>query len=645
MGCVLSNMDEEGKIHACTERKKLMKQLVDIRGLFLDSQWAYLKALRNTGVTLRQFTESELLELENSSDGIGLAVSASPSLPLPPSPPQPPPPPPPPLSPDKTSSMQLNQGSSLEGYIFGSPSTYHKGSEIEELDTEENWEETNTEFGDEDSEAQGVASGVVNPLCRKQKWREPVDDSCTVSFCAKESTNLSMVVGEKKSLEDIVKDLDDCFLKASECRKEIAVLIDISKGDIFLHQNSGLQKSKKSDSAKVFSVLSRNRHTKSSQFTRESAESSGPSEPCKPGAHCATLKKLYAVDKILSKLLKEEEIVKLEYEKKSFLLQKKLDENPDWVEMEKTRLSVENLKSNQLQLQQSISEATSSILEVMDKELYPQLVALTSGLTQTWRTMYKCHQAQILISQQLIYLSDNQSTLLNSEYHRQATLQLENEVTYWYKSFCNLVKSQREYVRILDAWIQRTHCLMDDHKRSSCASMIHSIIEQWMRGLAELPDKETSESIKNLRSSISCIIAQQAEEDRLRKKVRKLERKLQRERNYLAETENKLEWNDDAGDTPPSPSNPSSIKRAKVEAFLSAKRDKIEALKKQLESEQENYLKAVQTNTVMALNSLRSRLPPLFQSLSSFASAYIRAVDAVNNQGNPAECNDTASEN
>ncbi|KAK4270755.1 hypothetical protein QN277_019528 [Acacia crassicarpa] len=639
MGCVLSNMDEEGKIRSCKERKKLMKKLVDVRGLFSDSQWAYLKALKNTGATLKQFIDSETLELENTYDGTG---PASPSLPLPP--PQPPPPPPP-LSPDKNSSVQLNQqslSSSLEGYFFGS--SYHKESE-EEPENDENWADTNTEFVDEDSEIQAVPSGVVNPLSKKQQWRELVGDSSTVSFCAKESTNLSMVVSGKKSLEGIVKELDDCFLKASEGRKEIALLIDISKGDILVHHNSGHQKTRKSDSAKVFSVLSRNRHTKSSQYTRESAESSGTTGPCVPGAHCATLKKLYAVEKKLSKLLKEEEIVKLEYEKKCSLLQKKLDEDPDWVESEKTRSSVENLESNLLRLQQSISEETSSILEVMEKELYPQLVALTSGLTQMWRTMHEYHQAQILISQQLSYLSDNQDTLLNSDYHHQATLQFETEVTYWYKSFCNLVKSQREYVRLLNEWIQRTDYLMNDHKRSDCASMIHSFSEQWMIGLAKLPDKDASESIKSLLSSISDIIDQQVAEEKLRKKVEKLDRKLHKERTYLEETKNKLEWQDDDGDTPASPNNPSSIKRAKMEAYLSAKRDHIEAIKKQWESEQEKYLKAKQSNKDMTLDSLRSRLPHLFQSLTSFASAYVQAVDIVSNEANSAECNDTTSEN
>lgn len=245
MGCVLSNMDEDGKIRACKERKKLMKQLVDMTGFFSDSQWAYLTALKNTGGTLKQFVDSESLEIDNTNDDG--AAPASPPLPLPSSPPQPPPPPPP-LSPDKNSSVQLSQqymSSSLEGYFFGSSSPYHKRSEIEELEIEENWAETNTEFQDEDSEAQAIAGGVVNLQCKKQQWREPVDNSCTENFCPKECTNLSMVVGRGKiSLEAIVKELDDCFLKASERRKEIALLIDISKGDILLQQNSACQKSK-----------------------------------------------------------------------------------------------------------------------------------------------------------------------------------------------------------------------------------------------------------------------------------------------------------------------------------------------------------------------------------------------------------------
>ena len=69
---------------------------------------------------------------------------------------------------------------------------------------------------------------------------------------------------------------------------------------------------------------------------------------------------------------------KLELEKKLMLLQKQ-DENHDWAKTEKIQLSVHNLETGIRHLQHSISANCSSILELIDEELYPQLVALTSG--------------------------------------------------------------------------------------------------------------------------------------------------------------------------------------------------------------------------------------------------------------------------
>ncbi|KAJ4977277.1 hypothetical protein NE237_002383 [Protea cynaroides] len=48
----------------------------------------YLQTLKNTGITLRQFTEAETLELEDTPFGLGVPPSPPP---LPPSPPPPPP--------------------------------------------------------------------------------------------------------------------------------------------------------------------------------------------------------------------------------------------------------------------------------------------------------------------------------------------------------------------------------------------------------------------------------------------------------------------------------------------------------------------------------------------------------------------------
>ena len=102
--------------------------------------------------------------------------------------------------------------------------------------------------------------------------------------------------------------------------------------------------------------------------------------------------------------------------------------------------------------------------------------------------MNECHKSQALISQQLCNLSDNHNTILSSEHHHQATIQFESEASYWYNSFCKLVKSQREYVGTLSKWIQLTNCLRDGPENGDHSS-IRTICEQWELGLDGLPDK------------------------------------------------------------------------------------------------------------------------------------------------------------
>lgn len=68
----------------------------------------------------------------------------------------------------------------------------------------------------------------------------------------------------------------------------------------------------------------------------------------------------------------------MEFERKSASLQKQ-DENLDSAKIDKIRQNVDKLESDLISLRQCISETSSSILELIDEELLPQLVALTAG--------------------------------------------------------------------------------------------------------------------------------------------------------------------------------------------------------------------------------------------------------------------------
>ncbi|XP_030969232.1 nitrate regulatory gene2 protein [Quercus lobata] len=643
MGCVASRIEKDERVQICRERKKLMKQLVRFRGDFVDAQLGYLKALKNTGVTLRQFTESETLELENIPF----------DLQLPPSPPPPLPPPPPPFSPDlrkfdennrkeevpqkesteieeydRSTPSPLRSWDILDTFRCSSPHHHYKNSELVELVEDEKWAETKTEFEEEDQKEEAVAKIVVNPLPEKPQPVEVVDDNSSTMSWYKETDDAWR---SKKTLEGIMRELDDYFLKASAGGKEIAVFMDISGGDTFL--SWGLEENKRKNSAKVFSSLSWNWSSKSLQVTKEDVGLYGSSEPCRVGAHCVTLRKLYAAEQRLYKEMKEEEITKLEYARKCSLLEKQNTENNDSTKTEKTRLSVESLEAVIVRLKESISSICSSILERIDEELYPQLVALTSGLMQMWKTMYEAHQVQYQISLRLIRLHDNPSTEISTDSRRRATAQLETEVTYWYNSFCKLTKSQRDYVRTLSRWIQLTNRLEDDHQHGGYSSVIRSLCESWQLVVDRLPDKVTSEAIKSLLSAIHDVILQQAEENNLQKKSNKFEKRLQKESDSLAEIEKKLEVTEDTL-SELSPKHP-----------LSQKHAKIEALKNQADCEKAKYLNAVQVTRDMTLVKLKASLPKLFQALMEFSSASAQAIEAVHNHVKPEVSCDDAPQN
>ncbi|OAY81811.1 hypothetical protein ACMD2_08861 [Ananas comosus] len=82
MGCVLSSrIEEEDTVRRCKERRRLAKQLLSCRAELAAAQLAYLRSLRNTGATLRQFAEVELMMMPHCNPP--LSPTLPPSRPLP----------------------------------------------------------------------------------------------------------------------------------------------------------------------------------------------------------------------------------------------------------------------------------------------------------------------------------------------------------------------------------------------------------------------------------------------------------------------------------------------------------------------------------------------------------------------------------
>lgn len=639
MGCISSKLYKKEIVQKCRERKKLMKQLVGFRAELAEAQMAYLRALRNTGITLRQFTEVDSLDLENAP--LGLALPLSPPPPLPPSPP-----PPPPFSPEVTRGtgdsekekpiqeecIEIDEDHSSSTPPpppvdsstwdfwdpFGPSSPLNRkrnGGDVRQGEEDEDWAETKSEFEDEQEDEAEVVDVALKLLPKKSPPRELADDnSSMVSWYTKDTADMAMVVWRsKKTLAGIVKELDDYFLKASDGVKEIGVLLETSKG-CYLPQNFGETKKKSCKSAKVFSALSWSWSSKSLLSSRDAPEFEGASEAGKCGGLFRTLDKLYVEEQRLYQEVKEEEIAKLHLEKKTILLQKQEAGDIDWMKTEKTRSCIESLQSDIVCLQQSISRSCSSILKLRDEELHSQLLELSLGLMQMWRTMYECHQVQNHIAQQMNHLSNQASTEPTSDYHRQATTQLEAEVTAWYNTFCTLLTRQREFIRALNLWVGLTGSIPSDSTINS-SSEIFALCKEWQVALARLPDKAASEAIKSFTSIIHSIVLQQAEERNLQKKTARLEKRLEKRLETLNKIEKKF-YETLLNSSGPGPNHPVLVERAKTEA-----------LKKKVEEEKAKYQNSICVSHAMTLNNLQTGLPNVFQAMTGFASVCARAFE------------------
>ncbi|XP_020673762.1 nitrate regulatory gene2 protein isoform X3 [Dendrobium catenatum] len=601
MGCVHSRVEKEETVWRCRERKRFMKQLLSCRSELAAAHMAYLQSLRNTGATLRQFTEAESEFFGNSPPRVALPPSPPPP---PPPPPLPPSPPPPPQQNTCKKVMVVDERSSNDDDDDSSI-----GIDTDDDDNgvveEEKWAETITEFEDEEGEKKFEGSGAdVALILAKDKSpsRELTDDSSsTVSRITKETDAAVVLWRSKKTLTGIVKEIDDYFLKAAAGGSDLLVLLESSHG----HNLESNFKNTKGRTSKSAKVLSWNWSLKTPHSNRGACGQSY-CESCKAGKHRTTLQKIYAEEEKLYKEVKEDELVKIQLKKMISLLDKLETTENDYTKSEKLRLDVETLQTQILSLQESINATCLSISKLRDEELYPQLVELTFGFLRMWRIMYECHQVQNHISQQANLLDNHPGTEPTTDSHRFATVQLENEVASWHASFCHLLKSLRSYAHVLNQWVRLTDCLPCCTNAPKSIKGIHSLCEEWQMALGQLPDKVAADSIKSLVSVIHSIVLQQNVELSQQKKSKRLENRLEKELNSI----------NPALSTDPD-NQPSS------------NNTKLEALKKRVEEEKAKYLSSICVSRAMTLNNLHASLPNVFQALMGFSIVCLQALDGI----------------
>ncbi|XP_043709295.1 protein ALTERED PHOSPHATE STARVATION RESPONSE 1 [Telopea speciosissima] len=623
MGCCYSRVEREEIVSRCKARRRYMKELVKARQAFSVAHSMYIRSLRGTGSALLQFANGET-NLHQNKHHLQNRLPLLPSPPLPP--PTPPPLPPPPMSSSSDNWTSVTASPALpppppppaSSWDFWDPFAPSSSRSV----TEEEWEATTVTTGSEVATANVAASVAAPPS--------------VVSGYSKDSTSeLAMVVSRNsKDLVEIIKELDEYFLKAADAGSHVSLLLEVSNFSLSTQKTTG----KVYNCGKSLSPLwTRGSNSKSSGLGRLEAEVitvNGGGGALLTSSHSSTVERLYAWEKKLFEEVKNAESMKIEHKKRVTQLRKQEAKGSDYLKTEKNKKEIEKLESTLVVAAQAIETTAVEIIRLRESELYPQLLQLVNGLMFMWRSMYECHQVQMHIVEQLKFLNTTIVTAdPTSEIHRQSTLQLELEVQQWHLAFCNLVQCQRDYIHSLTGWLrlslfQFSHDPLINPKQNSG---IYFLCEEWQLAVDRIPDKVASEGIKSLLTVIHAVVVKQAEEQKQKKKSEAAFKELEKKVVELRSLECKY------GPV----SMPETEIRSKQQDPVAEKRAKVEILRTKADEEKTKHEKLVTVTRAMTLNNLQMGLPNVFQAMTGFSNVCIHAFESVSN---PPKTNEQGSD-
>ncbi|EPS68914.1 hypothetical protein M569_05851, partial [Genlisea aurea] len=588
MGCWYSRFDGEELVSRCKSRKRYMKQFVKARQSFAAAHSMYLRSLRNTGAALLQFATAEsslhrrrtvpVVQRQQPrpiSPASWTTTSTSSAIR--------PPPPPPPMTP------------SASTWDFWDPFVPSSGRSADE----EEWEEASATFDAAEAAAAAARSETVST---------PPSVITATAAATNSSSELAVVVSSTtKDLAQIIKELDEYFLKAANAGATLSLLFGLPSCS-FNRQRSGPLHS-------FSNRLVWARWNALGKFCEDPIGCNKSGSVAAEGegkfSHCSTVERLYAWEKKLYREVKNAEHLKHEHEKKLNGLRKLEMKNGDYIKTEKAKKEVERLESQLMVALQAIQTTSSEIVKVRESELYPQLLSLVTG------SMYDFHQVQTHIVQQLKYLNFAPSTAPTSEIHRQSTLHLELQAQQWHVSFCNLVKFQRDYIQSLVGWLRLSLSPLGSLKQDSSSPMV-AFCEEWQLSVNNAPDKVASEGLKSFFATIRVIAAQQDEERKQKKRSESAFRELEKKANELRSLNH-------GGGGGGGPTEAAAYSNEKQQA-------KLQALMERAEDEKAKYDKAVGVTRAMTMNNLQMGMPHVFQAMTGFANVLSQGFEAVRNQ-------------
>ncbi|ONK68006.1 uncharacterized protein A4U43_C05F6210 [Asparagus officinalis] len=322
MGCAQSRIENEESVSRCKDRKQFMRDAVTARNAFAAAHSSYTMALKNSGAALSDFGHGESHHPSSSiGEEIEEPVTPEKGVMDPPLPPPPPPETPPMMTPPE-----------------GLPPRPEKKTVVNV------------------HHQHAASEGAVEMKKGKMVDRTGVMEKMSVS------------------LLQVLMDLDDHFLKASEGAHEVSKMLEANR--MHYHSNFADNRGHIDHSARVMRVITWNRSFKGMLNTIDGRDDFDNDEW---ETHATVLDKMLAWEKKLYEEVKAGELMKIEYQRKVALLNKQKRRGANAESIEKTKAAVSHLHTRYIVDMQSMDSTVHEIQRLRDDQLYPKLVELVDG--------------------------------------------------------------------------------------------------------------------------------------------------------------------------------------------------------------------------------------------------------------------------
>lgn len=348
----------------------------------------------------------------------------------------------------------------------------------------------------------------------------------------------------------------------------------------------------------------------------------------------STLEELYEWEKKLYKEVKDEERLRVIYEKKCKRLIMLDNQGAESSKIDATRASIRKLLTKINVCIKAVEAISTRIHKLRDEELQPQLTDLVYGLIRMWKSMLSCHQKQF----QAIMETKVRSLRANTGFERdsglKATIELEMELLDWCTRFNNWINTQKAYVGSLYEWLMR--CIQREQEITADgvapfspgrvgAPPIFVICNDWYQAMDRISERGVANAMRNFASSLHQLWERQDEEQRRRTRAQYLSKDFEKRLRELRLQRQRMEQEQESLDKTavskvPSESGVSPLDDLKVD---------LDSMRKKLEEERIRHKDAIKLVHDAASSSLQAGLVPIFEALGNFSSEVLKAHEQV----------------